>query len=149
MSDAVAPEPAPIPDGYTLIDWTRGFGRSIGPLYQKSCAVEGYARAFRVEDRHTNGMMNAHGGMLMSFADVALGHAVSGRRDRWWVTVRLCCDFVSGAHLGDWVEGNGRIIASADDLHTVEGRIWVGDRTVMTATGVFKTIERRPTGGAL
>lgn len=125
------------------MNWTRGFGRSIGPLYEKSDA-HGYTRAFLVEEHHTNGMMNAHGGMMMSFADMALGHAVSFERSHWWVTVRLMCDFVSGARMGDWVEGTGEIVGEEGGLFTVRGRIWVGDRTVMTATGIFKALEPRP-----
>jgi acyl-coenzyme A thioesterase PaaI-like protein len=134
---------ADLPPGYHLMNWTRGFGRSVGPLYEKSDA-NGFTRAFLVEEHHTNGMMNAHGGMLMSFADMALGHAVSFERSSWWVTVRLICDFVSACRLGDWVEGNGQIVAEEDGLFTVRGRIWVGERTVMTASGVFKAIEQRP-----
>jgi acyl-coenzyme A thioesterase PaaI-like protein len=134
---------AQLPPGYSLMNWTRGFGRSVGPLYEK---VENgwYTRAFLVEEHHTNGMSNAHGGMLMSFADMALGHAVSFEKSHWWVTVRLMCDFVSGCKLGEWVEGTGEILGVEDDLFTVRGRIWVGDRTVMTGSGVFKAIEERP-----
>lgn len=131
-----------LPPGYHVMNWTRGFGRSIGPLYEKyenGC----YTRAFLVEEHHTNGMQNAHGGMLMSFADMAFGHAVSFEASHWWVTVRLMCDFVSGAHLGDWVEGTGEIVGCEDSLYTVRGRIWVGERTVMTGVGVFKAIKPR------
>ncbi|MBU6372135.1 MAG: PaaI family thioesterase [Alphaproteobacteria bacterium] len=131
-----------LPPGYHVMNWTRGFGRSIGPLYEKY-ENGWYTRAFLVEEHHTNGMQNAHGGMLMSFADMAFGHAVSFEASHWWVTVRLTCDFVSGAHLGDWVEGTGEIVGREDNLFTVRGRIWVGDRTVMTGGGVFKAIKPR------
>jgi acyl-coenzyme A thioesterase PaaI-like protein len=131
-----------LPPGYRPLNWNRGFGRQIGPLYEKD-GPDGYARAFLVEEHHTNGMKNAHGGMLMSFADMAWGHAVSVEKSHWWVTVRLTCDFLSGARLGDWVEGTGEVTAETDDLFTVRGRIWTGDRLLMTGTGVFKAIEQR------
>lgn len=134
-----------VPDGFTLLNWHRGFGRQVGPLYECFDGKGGYVRAFRVEEHHTNGMANAHGGMLMTFADMAWGHAVSVRRSRWWVTVRLICDFLSSARLGDWVEGTGDVIAAADDLYTVRGRIWSGDRLLMTGTGIFKALEKRDT----
>ena len=99
--------------------------------------------ALRVEEHHTNGMMNAHGGMLMTFADMAWGGAVEKDDDTWWVTIRLMCDFLSGATLGSFVEGNGKVVGVADDVITVEGRIWTDDKLLMRGTGIFKLIERR------
>jgi acyl-coenzyme A thioesterase PaaI-like protein len=144
MSDELTEEQRhQIPDGYTVLDWFQGFGRQIGPLYEKFDGQGGYVRAFRVAEHHCNGMKNAHGGMLMSFADMAFGHAVSVEKSHWWVTVRLLCDFLSGAKLGEWVEGTGEILSVEDDVYTVKGRIWVGERTIMTGTGIFKAIEKR------
>jgi uncharacterized protein (TIGR00369 family) len=131
------------PPGYHALNWTRGFGRSVGPLYRRD--LDGwYTLGFLVEEHHTNGLQNAHGGMLMTFADMAFGHAVSVETSHWWVTVRLQCDFLSSAKIGDWVEGTSEVLAVEDKLFTVRGRIWVGDRTIMTGMGVFKGIEPRP-----
>lgn len=144
MSDDLTEEQRhAVPEGYRLLDWFQGFGRQIGPLYERFDGQGGYTRAFRVAEHHCNGMKNAHGGMLMSFADMAFGHAVSVEKSHWWVTVRLMCDFLSGAKLGEWVEGTGEIIAEADHVYTVRGRIWVADRTIITGTGIFKAIEKR------
>lgn len=146
MTDDLLEGDAPvIPDGYESMNWNRGFGRQIGPLYQRTGSDGSYSRAFLVCEHHTNGMMNCHGGMLMAFADTAWGHAVSMRkRDHYWVTVRLLTDFVSAANLGDWVEGSAEIAGEEDDLFTVKGRIWCGARTILTGTGVFKSLGPRP-----
>jgi acyl-coenzyme A thioesterase PaaI-like protein len=136
-----------IPPGYAPLQWMRGFGRQMGPLYQKIDPDGGCTRAFLVCEHHTNGMMNCHGGMLMAFADTAFGHAVSIRkRDHYWVTVRLLTDFLSPANLGDWVEGTGEIAGEEDDLFTVRGRVWCGARTIMTGTGIFKSLGPRKPG---
>jgi hypothetical protein len=42
------------------------------------------------------------------------------------------------------VEGTGEIVGVDDDVYTVKGRIWCGDRVVMTGTGIFKTLGKRP-----
>lgn len=134
-----------LPAGYEPLPWHRGFGRQVGPLFQKA-GPDGHilARAFRVEEHHTNGMMNAHGGMLMTFADMAWGSTVETDDDTWWVTIRLVYDFLSGAKHGEWVEGSGELLSSDEDgMHTVKGRIWSGDRTLMTGVGVFKVIQQR------
>ncbi len=140
--DLTANQTSEVPAGFEVLPWHRGFGRQVGPLYDKRLPGGGYIRAFRVEEHHTNGMMNAHGGMLMTFADMAWGHVVDAGPDHWWVTVRLVCDFVSGARHGDWVEGTGEVVGVQGDLHTVRGRIWCGERTLMTGTGTFKLLKR-------
>ena len=130
-----------IPPGYSLLNWSRGFGRQIGPLYERYDDQGVCTLAFRVEEHHTNGMANCHGGMLMSFADMAWGRVVTNQRQIGWVTVRLTTDFLSGAHMGDWVEGASDIISEQDDVFTIRGRIWCGDRTLITGTGVYKGIR--------
>lgn len=144
MSDDVAaPAEFDVPAGYDVLDWRRGFGRQVGPLYHR-IGPSGASMAFRVEEHHTNGMANAHGGMLMTFADMAWGHVVSIETSSYWVTVRLVCDFLSSARLGEWIEGGGETLSDADGLFVVRGRIWCGERTLMTGTGVFKPISPRP-----
>ncbi|MEO0607100.1 MAG: PaaI family thioesterase [Pseudomonadota bacterium] len=143
MSDDLSREQTyDVPPGFEPLPWHRGFGRQVGPLFEKRDA-QGLTRGFRVGEHHTNGMMNAHGGMLMTFADLAWGGAVERDDETWWVTIRLVCDFLSGAKHGAWVEGRGTVLSVIDSLYTVEGRIWTGDKTVLTGTGIFKIIEKR------
>jgi len=140
LTDAQA---AAIPEGYSPLNWSRGFGRQIGPLYEHRAGPGEATLGFRVEEHHTNGLGNCHGGMLMSFADMAWGRIISLRKSYTWVTVRLNCDFLSGARLGDFVEGRGELLAEQDLVFTVRGRIWAGERTLMTGTGVFKALAPR------
>lgn len=132
--------------GFQPLAWHRGFGRQVGPLFEKR-EDTGTVRAFRVGEHHTNGMHNAHGGMLMTFADMAWGAAVESDEDTWWVTVRLVCDFLAGAPHGSWIQGKGVVVSEQDSIYTVEGRIWTEDKTLMTGTGIFKVIEKRETHG--
>jgi acyl-coenzyme A thioesterase PaaI-like protein len=145
MTDDLLEEYAPeIPEGYARMNWFQGFGRQIGPMYERVSADKTYTRAFLVSEAHTNGMKNCHGGMLMAFADMALGHAITLSANRYWVTVRMVTDFVDAAAIGDWVEGTGKVAGQDNDIYTVTGRIWCGDRTIMTATGIFKALGVRP-----
>jgi acyl-coenzyme A thioesterase PaaI-like protein len=145
MTDDLLEEYAPeIPEGYSRMNWFQGFGRQIGPLYERVNEDKTYTRAFLVSEAHTNGMKNCHGGMLMAFADMALGHAITLNANRYWVTVRMVTDFIEGASVGDWVEGTGTVAGQDGDLYTVTGRIWCADRIIMTATGIFKALGVRP-----
>ena len=144
MTDDLLEELQPaIPPGYVQMNWMGGFGRQIGPLFEKNNPDGTYSWGFLVSDHHTNGMHNAHGGMLMSFADMAWGHVVSVELSSYWVTVRLTLDFLASAHLGDWVEGAGETLSREDGLYIVRGKIWSGERLLITGSGVFKAIKRR------
>jgi len=140
--DESAPSGLEAPEGYVALDWRRGFVRQIGPLYRRR-EGDRATMGFRVEEHNANGMKNAHGGMLMSFADMAWGHIVSVETSSYWVTIRLTCDFLSSAHLGEWVEGAGETLTAEDGLYVVQGRVWTGERLLMTGTGVFKAIQKR------
>jgi acyl-coenzyme A thioesterase PaaI-like protein len=144
MSDDVsAPAEFEIPEGYLPLDGRGGFVRQIGPLYRRQDAA-GASMGFRVEAHHVNGLSNAHGGMLMTFADMAWGHVVSVETSSYWVTVRLVCDFLSSAALGDWIEGGGEVLSTEGGLYIVRGKIWSGEGVLMTGTGIFKPLEARP-----
>lgn len=145
MTDDLLEESSiPLPPGYQPMHWFQGFGRQIGPLYEKIGMDGTYTRAFLVQEHHTNGMGNCHGGMLMAFADMAFGHAVTMKTHRYWVTVRLLTDFLSGGKIGDWIEGNAEVVGVEDDFFTVKGNIWCAERTIMTGTAVFKALGARP-----
>ncbi|MEN8722312.1 MAG: PaaI family thioesterase [Alphaproteobacteria bacterium] len=126
------------PEGYRRLDWVQGFGGQMGPLFEMDDAT-GSQRAFRVMDHHVNGGGICHGGMLMAFADIAFGHVAALDAKGWFMTIRLVTDFVAPAELGEWVMGTGKIVGKDRSLYTVEGRIWSGDKTIMTGQGIFKT----------
>jgi uncharacterized protein (TIGR00369 family) len=144
MSDDVRAEGARAPpEGFVTVDWTRGFGRQIGPLYRRD--VEGRRRmGLFVEERHVNGMMNAHGGVLMTLADMAWGNVVSMERSAVWVTVRLVCDFLESAAEGDFIEGGGELVSEADGLYVVQGEVVSNGRRLVVGSGVFKAVRPRP-----
>ena len=143
MSDDVMGEtPRPTPAGFVNVDWTRGFGRQVGPLFRKD--EDGRrVMGLYVEDHHTNGMQNAHGGLLMTLADMAWGNVVSMERSVFWVTVRLTCDFLASASSGEWLEAGGELVSDDDGLYIVRGRVWSAQKTLVSGTGVFKSIRPR------
>ncbi len=131
-----------IPDGYALLDRPRGYIGHIGPLYRR-LGGERPTMGFRVGTHHVNGMNNAHGGMLMTFADVAWGHVVAVETSSYWVTVRLTCDFLSSARLGDWIEAGAETLSREGGVYVMRGRVWRGEDTLMEGTGLFKAIKPR------
>lgn len=132
----------PVPEGFVAVPMMSGFGRVVGPWYEKR-ADDRIVRAFRVEERHTNRLGIAHGGMLMAFADVLMGEAGSRASGKPSVTMRMTVDFVGPAKLGDWVEGEGEVSRTTRNLVFVRARIWRGRHTLLTTSGVFNFIRPR------
>ena len=131
-----------IPAGFAPITHSAAFGAMIGPIYERTGA-DGFVRAFRVEERHTNGRGVLHGGMLLAFADIVLAQAglVAGAGAA--ATVRMATEFIAPGSLGDWVEGRARVSRKTGSLIFTFGEISVGDRPLMTASGLFMMVGGR------
>ncbi len=123
-----------------------GFSRHNGPFYQKIEGHDNY-RGFYVLERHCNSMGIAHGGQLVSFVDALLGMAVYRVTRMAPITVRLTSDFVASAKRGDWVEGKGKVTRAGSTVIFASADLYVEERIVLTAQGVFKA-QKRDMGAA-
>jgi acyl-coenzyme A thioesterase PaaI-like protein len=80
--------------------------------------------------------------MLMSFMDVAMGHAArSASGGAVLSTISLNCDFLAPARLGERVEAHVRILRRARSVVFLSGELVAGDRVLMAATGIWKTVR--------
>ena len=131
-------EDARIPDGFSPIFMVEPFTTRIGPIYSKKEDHQ-FLLGFLVDASHLNIERVVHGGMLSSLADQAIGvnvaHANGQHNDV--LTIHLSVDFISPAHLGDWVQ-------TTTTLSKVNGRIRFGncelrvqERLVLKASAIF------------
>src|SRR5260370_37228341 len=98
-----------IPKGFRKLDVSDDFVGLIGPLWFKA-EGERLRVGLPLEPRHGNPMGWAHGGLLVTVADMVMG-AGSGHATgiRWpHPTVSLSTEFVRGAKLGQWLQGTPR-----------------------------------------
>ena len=58
------------------------------------------------------------------------------------LTIRMNSDFLSSARPGEWLEGTARVTRATKSVAFCEAELYVGDRAVMKATGVFKLMSR-------
>lgn len=125
--------------GWTTYDLKDTFDTTVGPFYFRPDPDGRMRCAFRAEQKHMNAGDRMHGGCLMTFADIALFQTayqeMEGSRG---VTVQLDSTFVDAVRVGDLVEATGEVVRAGGSLVFVRGRIAVGDRTVMTFSGVIK-----------
>ncbi len=130
-----------VPDGFLPYSEPSPFLDQIGPLYERD-NERGFALGLLVLDRHCNRRGFAHGGLLVTLADIALGKTGERRstpRVRL-LTTSLVFDFISIARRGDWIEAQcdfqrtGREIAFANCYVTRSGDV------IGRASGVFKVL---------
>lgn len=115
----------------------------VGPLWQRPPDEEmerGRRRfGFLAETRHLNANGMVHGGMIMTFADHAIGlTARSVNKANRQATVQLDTHFLSGVEDGEFVEAQCRLTRETKSLLFMAAEIAVGDRPVATAQGVWK-----------
>jgi len=136
MSDP-PPTGDPPPEGYFPIASTNPFARPLGPIYERAGA-DGFARGLRLRMDHCNAAGTAHGGLLMTFADIVLARAVSLATGAAAITMRLSTEFVAPARPGEWLEGEARVTSLDGDRAAVCGEIRADGRLVARADGRFK-----------
>ena len=134
-----------IPSGYELCDMPDGeFTRALGPLFIR-LTDNGPRFAFRAGSKHTNARGVVHGGMLMTFADQALGLTAQRALDTVALaTVSLNCDLVASAKPGDLIEGEATITRITKRLIFLKGTITCGDAVLLNASGLWVRIKPSP-----
>lgn len=113
----------------------------VGPFLARRDPDGGWRYGFVAEQRHLNLGGVVHGGMLMSFADDALGATVwqaAGRRP--CTTVQLSTQFVSPVRLGELVEVRAEVLRATRTVVFVRGVLEAGGRAVVHADGVWKVL---------
>ncbi|MCJ2062818.1 PaaI family thioesterase [Methylobacterium sp. J-088] len=119
-----------------------GFIALVGPVHRR--ASDG-AYAFRAEQKHANLIGVVHGGMLMSFADRALGETAMRAADGAnCVTIQLEMKFIDVGRLGNWISIHPQVVKRTGSLVFMRGDLRAEGRLLASADGVWKILRRRP-----
>jgi uncharacterized protein (TIGR00369 family) len=141
-----------LPAGFEPFAGAGPFFSVLGPLYRRRTEDGRSVLGLRVAAQHANHIGVAHGGMLTTLADGALGINLSRhpRYNRPLVTVNLNTDFLSSAQLGEWLEARVEFRRLGGRLAFADCLISAGERLVLRATGVFAVADtgRKPAGDA-
>jgi uncharacterized protein (TIGR00369 family) len=130
------------PPGFSETRLSDPFEIHVGPAFEQG--DKGARRfAFRVDERHCNRSGVAHGGMLMTFADLALGQAVWDATDNApSVTLNMQTHFLAPAMAGELIEVVPQLTRRTRALVFMRGDFTAGGRMVMTAASVWKLLGR-------
>lgn len=139
MADGAAEaEARGIPEGFLPRRAGGPFLDPIGPIWLRP-EEGGSTFGIRLERRHCNNGMVAHGGMLATFADLVLGIGGTERAGApgHFITVSLVTDYLAPAPLGTWLECRPVLLRRTARLMFVEGRFDADGTPVVRASGVF------------
>lgn len=124
-------------------DGDEGFAAFVGPILKRTSG-ETDRYAFVAEPKHHNRRGVVHGGMLMTFADRAMGRTCRfANQHQPAATVQLDVHFVDAVQVGELVEAKCRVVRRTRALVFASAELTVGARVVATANGVWKTLGAR------
>jgi acyl-coenzyme A thioesterase 13 len=132
-----------IPRGFEQLTTKSPFTEMNGPFYLKKTG-NGFIFGMRIQSKHCNIRNNAHGGLISTFADVALGYSIisAGDPPLKIVTVSLTTDFIDSAKLGDWLEADVVFRKIGKKLAFADAHIHVNDRSIAGSKGIFSIISK-------
>ncbi len=112
-----------------------------GPLYGRWTG-EKVLLGFRVEQRHCNPVGTCHGGMLATLADMlvpcAALYQTQMEERRFLPTVSLQIDYMGGALLGTWVQGEAQILRTTRNLVFGQGLVTANGEPALRISGIYK-----------
>src|SRR2546421_6687404 len=128
------------PPGFAPLFRTSPFLETVGPLFYRRDPERGVIVGLRIAEKHANARGIAHGGLLLTLADIALGYRTAFGQDppEGLITANLTADFAGAARIGDWVEAHV-------DVHKIGGRLALAkaflvghSERILRASAVFR-----------
>lgn len=114
------------------------YSNFIGPFWR----LEGSAPprfGLIIDERHDNSRKRAHGGLIMTFCDDALGLTAQYHRPQETMfTISFTCQFSGAANFGDFIEMRGEVTRSTRSLMFMHGECTLDGEVIAQATGVWK-----------
>lgn len=119
-----------------------GFTNHAGPFWLRF-AADGVEAALPIEAHHCNEHLGVlHGGVVTTFADVALGARVASAAQAPYIaTVQLNVHFVASGKRGELMTCKPDLVRKTARLVFVRGLIEAGGRTIANADGVWSVLE--------
>lgn len=135
----------PAADGWSFEPET-GFIGLVGPLWQNRSGGR-HRFGFVADRRHANLIGVVQGGMLMTFADRALGILAWEAAAAAVVTVSFDMQFVGAGRIGSFITCEGEVVQRTRSLVFMRGLVREaahgGDRPVGIAQGAWKILSDR------
>lgn len=147
-----------IPEGFEAVKAGAPFVDPAGPFFFKEADGE-LVIGLLLEEKHCNSAGTAHGGLIATMADVALGNAIGHasvteeERARWRendhvlqrppvprVTVNLSTDYTGSARVGDWLEMRVDVQKLGASLAFANAYLRSNGERIARTSGVYRNL---------
>ena len=131
-------DPQP-PAGFEPLFRTSPFLDLTGPYFHRKEPDGSFIVGMRVLPKHANARGGAHGGLLMTLIDIALGYRAALSQDppAALTTASLSADFAGAPKVGDWVEAHVDVQKVGSRLAFANAFLVVNGERVVRASAVF------------
>jgi acyl-coenzyme A thioesterase 13 len=131
-----------VPPGFEPLFRTSPFLDALGPFYSRR-DESGLSIGVRLAPKHANARGVAHGGLLLTLCDIALGYAAAYSQDPpvTLTTAQISADFAGSARIGDWVESRADVQRVGGRLAFVNVYLVVNSARIVRASGVYLRTE--------
>lgn len=140
MSDVATAPFDPAGAGWQALDAAE-FVDLIGPVWRRA-ADEGVQYGLLVAEKHGNRSRFAHGGVLATLLDTALGltssEAQEGRRQ---ATINLDVQFLAPVRVAEFLIAECRVVKATRSIMFLHGTLRVDDRICAVAQGTWKILR--------
>ncbi|MBC7957729.1 MAG: PaaI family thioesterase [Cytophagales bacterium] len=116
------------------------------PLFARE-APDAVHLALEVREAHCNARGFAHGGLISSLADNAMGLSIvrqarerEGSENASAVTVALTLDFIDAAQVGEVIEFQPTVLKVGRTLAFADCRVVCGDRLIARGSASFRMV---------
>ena len=127
------------PPGFEPLFRTSPFLDHNGPFFWRENADGTFVVGLRIQPRHANARGSAHGGLLMTLCDIALGYRTTRSQtpSPMLTTASVTTDFAGGAKVGDWVEAHVDVQRVGGRLAFASAFLVVNGERVVRGSAVF------------
>jgi acyl-coenzyme A thioesterase 13 len=127
------------PTGFEPLFRSSPFLETVGPLFHRKEPDGTFVVGLRILPKHANARGSAHGGLLLTLLDVALGHRAAFSQDppAALTTASLSADFVGSPKVGDWVEAHVDVQKVGSRLAFANAFLVVNGERLVRANAVF------------
>jgi acyl-coenzyme A thioesterase 13 len=127
------------PPGFEPLFRSSPFSETVGPFFYRKESHGTFVVGLRVLPKHTNGRGTAHGGLLLTLLDIALGYRAAFSQDppAALTTASLSADFVGSPKVGDWVEAHVDVQKVGSRLAFANAFLVVNGERLVRANAVF------------
>ena len=132
-----------IPEHFRELKPMDGLMKGLAPLYGRPSDDGRLAFGLHVLPHHCNPQGNCHGGTWATMADVLMGCNIGLITGMSGPTVSMALDFIAAAVVGQWVEGEARILRETPRLAFADCMFMVAGAPALRANGVYRrTFDR-------